>query len=127
MEEIASLPFPSHLVSTSGAACSAVFFYARYSSSWWLFAVLLLAPDVGMLGYLANPRVGALAYNVFHTYLLPSVLVVVGVVTGSEETSSVGIVWVAHIGMDRTLGYGLKYAENFKHTYLGVLGWSGRC
>jgi hypothetical protein len=100
---------------------AAVFFYA-----WWLFAVLLLAPDVGMLGYLANPRVGALAYNVFHTYLLPSVLVVVGVVTGSEATSSGGSVWVAHIGMDRALGYGLKYAENFKHTHLGVLGWSGR-
>jgi Domain of unknown function (DUF4260) len=88
--------------------------------------VLLLAPDVGMLGYLANPRVGALAYNVFHTSLLPSVLVVVGVVTGREATSSVGIVWCAPIGMDRALGYGLKYAETFKHTHFGVLGWSGR-
>jgi hypothetical protein len=63
---------------------------------------------------------------VFHTYLLPSVLVVVAVVTGSKATSSVGIVWLAHIVMDRGLGYGLKYAENFKHTHLGVLRWSGR-
>jgi hypothetical protein len=82
----------------------AVFFYAKYSSSWWLFAVLLLAPDVGMLGYLANPRIGALAYNVFHSYLLPSVVVVVGVVNSNDMTSSVGIVWFAHIGMDRGLG-----------------------
>jgi hypothetical protein len=104
----------------------AVFFYATYSSSWWLFAMLLLAPDVGILGYLANPRVGAVAYNVFHTYLLPSVVVVVGVVTGSEATSSVGIVWFAYIGIDRALGYGLKNAENFKHTHLDVLGWSRR-
>jgi hypothetical protein len=78
--------------------------------------VLLLALDVGMLGYLVKPRVGALAYNVFHTYLLPSVLVVVGIVTDSEATSSVGIVWFAHIGMDRALGCELKHAENFKHT-----------
>jgi hypothetical protein len=70
----------------------AVFFYATYSSSWWLFAMLLLAPDVGMLGYLANPRVGALVYHVFHTYLLPWGLVVVGVLTRSEATPSVGIV-----------------------------------
>lgn len=74
-----------------------------------------------MLGYLANPRVGAVAYNVFHTYLLPSVLVVVGVVTSGEATSAVGIVWCAHIGMDRALGCGLKYAENVKRTHLGVL------
>jgi uncharacterized protein DUF4260 len=70
----------------------AVFFYARDSSSWWLFAVLLRAPDVEMLGYLANPRIGALAYHVFHTYLLPWGLVVVSVLTRSEATSLVGIV-----------------------------------
>src|SRR5919197_528459 len=72
-----------------------------------------------MLGYLANPRVGALAYSVFHTSLLPSVVVVVGVVTGREATSAVGIVWCAPIGMERALGDGLKYAENFRQTHLG--------
>jgi Domain of unknown function (DUF4260) len=76
--------------------------------------MLLLAPDVGILGYLANPRVGAVAYTVFHTALLSSV--VVGVVTGSEATSAVGIVWCAPIGLDRALGYGLKYAAHVKHT-----------
>src|SRR5262245_54916095 len=69
-----------------------------------------------MLGHFTNPRARALAYNVFHAYLLPIVLVVIGVVTGSEATSAVGIVWFAHIGMDHTLGYRLKYGENFKHT-----------
>jgi hypothetical protein len=109
---------PRLLLRREGAAllALAVFFYARYSSSWWLFAMLLLAPDVGMLGYLANPQVGALAYNVFHAYLLPSVLVVVGVVNSNAMTSSVGSVWFAPIGMDRALGDGLTYAENVKHT-----------
>lgn len=86
--------------------------------------MLLLTPDVGMLGYLANPRVGAVAYTVFHTDLLLSV--VVGVVTGSEAMSAVGIVCCAPIGMDRAMGYGLKCAENFMYTHLGVLGRSGR-
>jgi hypothetical protein len=91
-----------------------------------LVAVLLLAPDVGTLGYLANPRVRAVASNVFHAYLLPSVLVVGCLVTGSEATSSLRIVWFVHISMDRVLGYGLKYAENFKRTYLNALGRSSR-
>jgi hypothetical protein len=85
---------PKLLLRLEGAVllALAVFFYARYSASWWLFAVLFMVPDVEMLGHLANPRVGAVAYNVFHTYLLPSVLVVVGVVTSTEATSSVGVV-----------------------------------
>jgi hypothetical protein len=82
----------------------AVFFYASSSSSWWLFAALLPSSDVGMLGYLVNPRVGALAYNVFHTYLPPAVLVVVGGIISTEATSSLGIVWCAHSGTDHTLG-----------------------
>jgi Domain of unknown function (DUF4260) len=69
-----------------------------------LFVVVLRTPDVGMLGHFTNPRVGALAYNVFHTYLPPSVLVVVGGIISTEATSSLGIVWCAHSGTDHTLG-----------------------
>ena len=100
----------------------AVFAYARYGGSWWLFALLLLSPDLGALGYLAGPRLGAVAYDACHTYAGPAVLVVVGAVTGSTLMLSLGFIWFAHIGMDRALGYGLKYDDAFGHTHLGLMG-----
>jgi len=104
----------------------AVFAYARWGSSWWLFALLLLAPDVGAVGYVANSRVGALTYDVFHTYAGPGVLLTVGVLSDSTIVLSLGFVWFAHIGMDRALGYGLKYADRFGHTHLGMIGRAER-
>jgi uncharacterized protein DUF4260 len=100
----------------------AVFAYARYGVSWWLFVVLLLAPDLGMLGYAAGPRVGAIAYDAMHTYLGPAVVLVAGVVLAHPVLWSIGFVWFAHIGMDRALGYGLKYEDGFGHTHLGPIG-----
>jgi Domain of unknown function (DUF4260) len=99
-----------------------LFLYARYGQAWGLFALLLLAPDVGMLGYLADTRIGAMTYNLFHTYLGPGVLLVVGIAADSPATYSIAFIWFAHIGFDRVLGYGLKYGESFKHTHLGVIG-----
>lgn len=99
----------------------AVFGYARYGGPWWLFAVLLLAPDISAIGYLAGSRVGASVYNAAHTYLGPAVLVAIGTVDGSRLLLSVGLVWFAHIGMDRAVGYGLKYRDAFAHTHLGML------
>ncbi len=101
-----------------------VFAYARYGSSWWLFALLLLAPDVGALGYLAGSRIGAWSYNALHTYLGPAAVVAIGVVGGSAVVLSIGFIWFAHIGMDRALGYGLKYDDAFGHTHLGYIGRS---
>ena len=86
--------------------------------SWWLFALLLLAPDLAMLGYLAGPRVGAVAYNVFHSYPLPAALGLVGLFVGAPLAVSVALVWFAHIGMDRLVGYGLKYPADSKDTHL---------
>ena len=86
---------------------------------WWLFALLLLAPDVSIVGYLAGPRVGAALYNVFHPYPLPAALGIFGLLAGAPLAVGVASVWFAHIGMDRMVGYGLKYASGFKDTHLG--------
>ena len=86
--------------------------------SWILFALLILAPDLSMLGYLLGEKVGAATYNVFHTYALPASLAAFGVLAGSPLAVSVALVWFAHIGMDRLVGYGLKYTSGFKDTHL---------
>ena len=80
------------------------------------------SPDIGMLGYLADSRVGATTYNLLHTYLGPAILLVGAIVAESPLTYSVAIVWFAHIGFDRALGYGLKYGDGFNHTHLGFIG-----
>ncbi len=83
-----------------------------------LFAVLLLAPDLAMLGYLVNTRIGALVYNVAHHYAVPLVLIGAGLATGTEALLLIGLIWSTHISMDRTVGYGFKYPSAFKDTHL---------
>lgn len=97
---------------------TAVLLYARLEYSWLYFALLLLTPDLAMLPYLINPRLGALAYNVVHTYVLPLALAGVAYLGGDPTLLALALIWLAHIGMDRTVGYGLKYGDNFKHTHL---------
>jgi hypothetical protein len=111
---------PTAMLRVEGATLLAgsVLLYWMGGGSWWLFALLLLAPDLSMLGYLAGPRVGAVAYNAFHSYPLPAALGLVGLFVGAPLTVSVALVWFAHIGMDRLMGYGLKYPTNFKDTHL---------
>jgi hypothetical protein len=115
---------PRLLLRTEGAALLAVcvILYAKFGSTWWLFVVLLLAPDIGMSGYVRTTRLGAATYNAFHTYVPPAILVAAAVLTGSTVAWSIGLVWFAHIGMDRALGYGLKYGDSFQHTHLGLIG-----
>lgn len=84
----------------------------------WLFVALALAPDISMLGYLAGPHIGSRIYNAFHTYLVPIVLGAVGAWLGVVLLAWIGLVWGAHIGVDRAVGYGLKYPTGFKHTHL---------
>ena len=100
----------------------AVFLYVRGEGGWLLFALLLLAPDVGMLGYAAGPRVGAFTYNAVHATVGPAALAVVGILADSSVALSVALVWFAHIGMDRALGYGLKHTSDFRDTHLGRIG-----
>jgi len=100
---------------------TAVTLYARAEYSWWLFALLILAPDLAALGYLVNTRVGAISYNLFHTYLLVLPFLGYGYVSESPLLMAIGLIWLAHIGMDRVAGYGLKYSDRFKHTHLDEL------
>jgi hypothetical protein len=94
--------------------------YDRGGASWGVFALLFLAPDVSFAGYLAGPRVGAAIYNVAHSYVVPLVLAVTLLPVGGEP--SLVLIWAAHIGLDRALGYGLKYSSAFGDTHLGQIG-----
>ena len=97
----------------------AIALYANRGGSVVMFLVLLLAPDLAMVGYRVNTRVGAIVYNTVHTYALPAALMAVSLVAGQPLLGDVALIWVAHIGMDRMLGFGLKYPTNFKDTHLG--------
>jgi len=110
----------------AAAAVSAAL-YARTGASWWLFAALWLAPDLSMLGYLSGrPCVGARIYNVFHTYLLPGVLALAGLAVHAHALMPIALIWINHIGVDRLLGYGLKYPDGFGSTHLGKMGGGRR-
>jgi hypothetical protein len=94
--------------------------YGTGSHSWGLFAALFFVPDISMLGYLAGPRVGAASYNLVHNYVVP---IGVGVLLhASGRSFAIPLIWVAHIGFDRMMGYGLKYPTGFGDTHLGLLG-----
>jgi len=99
-----------------------ILLYAHTGASWWRFAALLLVPDVSMLGYLSGSRLGAIGYNVVHSYVAPLLLTVLAITTAHTTAIPYLLTWVAHIAMDRALGYGLKYSSGFKHTHLGLLG-----
>ena len=101
---------------------AAVVGYAWNGGSWWLFAILLLAPDLSFAGYLAGPRIGALAYNALHTTIGPLALLVLGLLTAQPLLISMALIWATHVGMDRALGYGLKYESAFSQTHLGRIG-----
>ncbi len=107
-----------------GAAVLAVSvaLYAHAGFSWPLFALLILAPDLAMLAYLIGPRAGAGAYNLVHTYALALPLALAGYWLASPLALALGLIWIAHIGMDRMFGYGLKYASGFGDTHLGRFG-----
>jgi hypothetical protein len=111
---------PQLLVRVEGAAVAAVtlVLYFHAGHPWWLLVVLVLAPDLSMLGYTAGVRVGAASYNVAHTYTLPLVLGVFGVLADTDLAVELALIWGAHIGVDRALGYGLKYPTGFKDTHL---------
>lgn len=97
----------------------ALLLYAWNGGEWLLFAFLLLAPDLSAIGYLAGNSVGAALYNLFHTYLLPGALAAYGLLAGGNLAVLFALIWFAHIGMDRLIGYGLKYPTAFKETHLG--------
>jgi len=85
---------------------------------WLLFAVLLLAPDLSMVGYLGGVKIGAPFYNIVHTLVGPLLLITFSLATARVSLLLYGLIWTAHIAMDRMLGFGLKYPTTFKDTHL---------
>jgi hypothetical protein len=100
----------------------ALFLYARHGLGWGTFALFFLAPDLSFLGYLAGPRVGALCYNAAHSYIGAIACFALGAMLPSEALVAASLIWCAHVGFDRALGYGLKYANGFGYTHLGRIG-----
>jgi hypothetical protein len=93
--------------------------YAVWGGSWWIYVILFLVPDLSFLAYLSGPKFGAVIYNVAHSYMAPMALMTTGFATASPLTLSIAMIWLAHIGIDRALGYGLKYNAGFCFTHLG--------
>ncbi len=96
--------------------------YAKFGAGWGVFAATFLLPDLSLAAYLAGARVGAIAYNAAHAYLGPLASLVAALVFPGDVPVALGIVWCAHIGFDRALGYGLKYQRGFGFTHLGAIG-----
>ncbi len=96
--------------------------YAVWGGSWWIYAILFLVPDLSFAAYLWGARPGAIIYNTAHSYMAPMTLMTGGFALASPLVLSIAMIWLAHIGIDRALGYGLKYSAGFTFTHLGRIG-----
>lgn len=96
--------------------------YAKFGLGWGTFALFFFLPDLSLLGYLAGPKRGAVVYNTAHSYVGPVACLVAGLALSAPPLLSAAMIWFAHIGFDRALGYGLKYSEGFGFTHLGRIG-----
>ncbi|MCE5294555.1 MAG: DUF4260 domain-containing protein [Chlamydiales bacterium] len=98
-----------------------VYAYYQFQGTWTLFLVAFLVPDLSIAAYLLGPKVGAIAYNLMHIEVWPALLACYGFFFGMPTLVLLGLIWLAHIHLDRMLGFGLKYSDAFKHTHLGNL------
>ena len=89
---------------------------------WWYYLLLLLGPDIGLIGYVGGNKMGAFIYNLFHHKGVAVVLFVTGFLLPDRMIEITGIILFGHSSMDRVFGYGLKLKEGFKHTHLGLIG-----
>ena len=99
-----------------------LYLFSFMNYSWWLFALLFLAPDIGLLGYLVNTKTGAIFYNITHHKGIAIALSLTGSVYAVPVLQFAGLLMFAHSSFDRILGYGLKYNNNFRATHLGLIG-----
>jgi hypothetical protein len=96
--------------------------YAAGAHGWSIFAALFLVPDLALLGYLAGPRAGAVAYNTAHSYVGPLALAALALAGAVPAALPYALIWTAHCALDRALGYGLKARDGFRFTHLGTIG-----
>jgi len=99
-----------------------IFLFSKLNFEWWWFPALILLPDIGMIGYLINPKIGAYTYNLFHHRLVATIIALFAFAYGNDYWMLTAIILFAHISMDRLFGYGLKYNDLFTNTHLGVIG-----
>jgi hypothetical protein len=95
------------------------FLFSHLDFAWWWFPALILVPDISMLGYLLNPKIGALLYNFFHHKALGIAVMVFGYYFNDEQFTLAGSILFSHSAFDRVFGYGLKFESGFKKTHLG--------
>lgn len=100
----------------------ALLLYVKLEFSWLIFAIYFLVPDLSFLGYIFNKKIGAISYNCAHTLIGALFVLGVGFFAELEVFKVAGLIWVAHVGFDRALGYGLKYQQGFGFTHLGLIG-----
>ena len=119
---------PRMVLRIEGAALLliAVVLFAGSKTSWWLFAALILVPDLSIAAYLAGPRIGAAIYNAAHTTTVPVRIALSDLMLGTTLGVPVALIWAAHIGADRMIGYGLKYERGFGFTHLGRMGTAAK-
>jgi hypothetical protein len=111
---------PRWILQLEGVLVSAttLYFYHAGHYRWWVFAVLFLAPDLFMLGYLMDAKLGGAIYNLVHTLTGPLLLIGGALIFAAPAYIPYGLIWLAHIGFDRALGFGLKYPTVFNDTHL---------
>ncbi|MCH7413955.1 DUF4260 domain-containing protein [Belliella sp. R4-6] len=96
-----------------------ILLFVQLDYVWWLFPACLLLPDLSMIGYLLNPKIGARLYNLFHHKLVAIIILVIGFFLENQLMELSGIILFGHAAMDRIFGYGLKFDDNFKNTHQG--------
>jgi hypothetical protein len=99
-----------------------LFWQADSGMAWWLALILFFTPDLSFTGYAAGNRIGAIVYNLVHLYAFGLGLFAIGAVLAMPTLAALGALWLAHAGFDRMLGYGLKSADGFGVTHLGLIG-----
>ena len=105
---------------------ASLFAYSAFGVGWGVFAACFLLPDLSFIGYLAGARIGAYAYNAAHSYIGAVAALAAAAAFPSQVPFAIGLIWCAHIGFDRALGYGLKYPQGFGYTHLGIIGRAAR-
>lgn len=99
-----------------------IYLLSVHQVPWWVYFILILGPDIGMLGYAINAKAGAISYNLLHHKGIAIAVFAVGIFYQNQIIQIIGLILFGHSSMDRTFGYGLKYFTGFKNTHLGMMG-----
>jgi hypothetical protein len=99
-----------------------IYLFNQLDYAWWWFLVLILAPNLSMIGYVFGNKLGAFFYNLFHHRAIAVMIYLAGIYSSNNLIQLMGIILFSHSSMDRMMGYGLKYETGFKFTHLGEIG-----